>query len=352
MQDPRKFEREAARKLPELLEDLLDRPLVGPVAREAQTSAGSRADAVAEIDGQTWVFEMKSSSRPGTVAAAKEQLARAADALGAQLAILVVPHMSAAGSRTAAEVGLNWIDLSGNASIRDGEHLYIHVRGNANRNVRRGRPSSPFAPKSARVTRELLIDPTRWWRQKDLAAVTGLDDGHVSRVVRRLGDEMLLEESDLAVRPRDPLLLLDAWDDEYRFDRHDLVFGHASGSGIELAGEVAERLRGEGIRHAFTGLPAAWLLSRFVQFRLNSVYVEGDPYEVADRIGLRVEERGANVQLLAPDDAGVFSGGHELDGIECVSPAQVYLDLRHLPERASEAAEELRERRLWRAPAA
>jgi len=352
MQDKIKFEREASRQLPQLLEGLLDRPLGDSITREVQVAGARRADAVAEIDGQTWVFEIRNSSRPGTIAAAKERLADVAEALGAAMAILVVPHMTAAGSKTASELRLNWIDLSGNASIRDGKDFYIHVQGKVNRSAQRGRPSSPFAPKSARITRELLIDPERWWRQKDLAVVTEVDDGHVSRIVRRLRDERLLEESDLAVRPLDPLLLLDAWDDEYRFDRHDFVLGHVSGSGIELARGVADRFREENVRHAFTGLPAAWLLSHFAQFRLNSVYVDGDPREVADRIGLRVEGRGANVQLLAPDDTGVFSGERELDRISCVSPVQVYLDLRHLPERAPEAADELRRRGLWDAPAA
>jgi hypothetical protein len=352
MQDAINFEREAVRKLPHLLGELLDRPIESSFTREVQVGGGKRVDASAEIDGRTWVFEIKSSSRPGIVADAQAQLADAAEALGATMAILVVPYMTAAGRRTASELGLDWIDLSGNASIRDGGDFYIHVRGNPNRSTQRGRPSSPFAPKSARITRELLVDPKRWWRQKDLAAVTELNDGHVSRTVRRLREERLLEESDLAVRPLDPLLLLNAWDDEYRFDRHDVVLGHASGSGIELAHDLANRLRVEGVEHAFTGMPAAWLLSHFTQFRLNSIYVDGDPREVADRVGLRVEPRGANVQLLGPDDAGVFSGGRELDQIHCVSPAQVYLDLRHLSERAPEAADELRERGLWSAPAA
>lgn len=347
MQDAVKFEREAQQRLPQLLEELLDQPLGASIKREVSARGRPQADAVGEINGQTWVFEIKNSSRPGIVAAASEQLSRMAEALGATMAILVVPHMGAAGCKTASDLGLNWIDLSGNASIRDGSGLYIQVQGKADKSATRGRPSSPFAPKSARITRELLIDPTRWWRQKDLAAVTGLDDGHVSRVIRRLRDERFLEESDLAFRPLDPLILLDAWAAEYRFDHHDAVLGHATGTGVELTRELDACLRAANVSHAFTGLPAAWLLTHFAQFRLSSVYVDRDPHEVADRIGLRVESRGANVQLLHPGDAGVFEGERELDRVACVSPAQVYVDLQHLPERASEAAAELRRGGLW-----
>lgn len=98
-----------------------------------------------------------------------------------------------------------------------------------------GRPSSPFAPKSARVSRVLLLDPARWWRQKDLVSATGLDDGNVSRIVRRLDEELLLEHRDREFRPRDADLLLDAWAQDYRFERHDILPGHLSGSGIEVA---------------------------------------------------------------------------------------------------------------------
>jgi hypothetical protein len=341
-----KFEREAVRELPDLLEDLLGRR-PATVSREVLAPDGHRVDAIVEVDGQTWLFEAKSSSRPGVVAAAKEQLERYAELIEADMSILVVPYMTPAGSKTAADVNLNWIDLSGNASIREGDNFRIHVEGKPNRYPQRGRPSSPFAPKSARITRELLIEPQRWWRQKEIVVVTGLDDGHVSRTVGRLRGEELLEESELGLRPRDPLLLLEAWAAEYRFDRHEFVYGHISGSGIELARELAGRLADADVDHAFTGLPAAWLLSRFAGFRLNSVYVKGDPLEVADEIGLRLEERGANVQLLVPDDEGVFSGEHQLDGVDCVSPPQVYVDLIHLPERAPEAAEELRRGGLW-----
>lgn len=345
-QEGLKFEREAVQELPRLLTDLLDRR-PATVKRELVTRDGKRADVAVELDGQTWIFEVKSSSRPGVVAAAKEQLGSLAAELGADMSILVVPYMTPAGSKAAADINLNWVDLSGNASIREGDNFYIHVEGKPNRYPQRGRPSSPFAPKSARVTRELLISPQRWWRQKEIADATGLDDGQVSRTVGRLREEELLDETEHQFRPRDPLLLLDAWAAEYRFDRHEFVYGHISGSGIELTRKLAARLADADVAHAFTGLPAAWLLNHFASFRLNSVYIKGDPLEVAYEIGLRLEERGANVQLLVPDDEGVFSGEHELGDVTCVSPPQVYVDLVHLPERATEAAEELRRGGLW-----
>jgi hypothetical protein len=345
----RSINREALRRLPSLLAELLDEP--GLELTREESSADSRVDLVArDPRGRRWVFEVKSSSRPGQVALAADQLLsfRDADAIR----ILVVPFMSKAGAEAAERAGLNWIDLSGNAYIR-AENLHVWVRGRPNEFRSPGRPSSPFAPKSARVSRVLLLDPGRWWRQKDLVAATGLDDGNVSRIVRRLDEELLLERRDRDLRPRDPDLLLDAWSQDYRFDRHDIVPAHLSGSGVEVARGLGDRLRDLDVPHAFTGLAAAWAIDQFARFRLTSVYVQDDPRVVADRLEIRQEPKGANVQLVGPDDAGVFAGEQDRDGLRCVSPVQVYLDLLHLPERAEEAARHLRERQLdWHGRAA
>lgn len=343
------LEREAARQLPRLLGELLDEDDL-KLDREPEVAPGRRADfAFADSQGRRWVVEFKADSRPGRVLDSVAQLRAYAgrDAIP----LLVVPYMSDAGARVAEDAGVNWLDLSGNASIR-AENLLVWVQGRPSAYRSRGRPSSPFAPKSARVARVLLLDPSRWWRQKDLVGETGLDNGTVSRVVRRLQDELLLESRGREVRPRDPGLLLDAWADDYQFGRHDIVPAHLSGSGIEVARAVAMRLSDADVHHAFTGLSAAWAIDRFARFRMNTVYVEGDPRNAADVLVARQSERGANLQIVGPDDVGVFAGERVSDDLNCVSLPQVYLDLLHLPERADEAARHLREEHLWgRAPA-
>lgn len=339
------IKREAMHLLPEILEGLLDVP-AGSL-RLRRTEADGGADLTADARGRRMLLEVKSSSRPSVVAGAKAQLQRAAGGDPDTMHILVVPFMTEAGAQAADQRRLDWVDLSGNAHIRAGD-LLVWVQGRPNRFVQRGRPSSAFAPKSSRVTRALLLEPTRWWLQRELADVTGLNDGHVSRIVGRLDADELLDRDRRSLRPRNPELLLDAWAADYRFDRHDLVLGHTTGTGIALARELKERLSDAGIRAAFTGLAAAWALEPFARFRLVSVYVEGDPRDAATAIGLRRDERGANVQLLGPDDAGVWLGERTADDLPCVAPVQAYLDLMHLPERAKEAAATLRnEGRLW-----
>ncbi len=333
---------EANRRLPRLLGELLDEPIV-PVSVERASPDVGIDIFLSDEKGRSWVVEVKTSARPGRMADAAQQLRRYAgpDAIP----LLVVPYMSPAGARAAENAGVNWLDLSGNAHIRYRD-LYVNVQGRPNQFRSAGRPSSPFAPKSSRIARALLQDPLRWWRQKELVDVTGLDDGNVSRIVRRLDEEFLLERRDNELRSRDASLLLDAWAQDYRLDRHHILRGHISGNGAALAHTVGEGFAALGLHHAFTGLPAAWAIDHFAQFRLVSVYIDGDPHEFAEGLKMRPIQKGANVQLIAPNDQGAFFGEKLQDGLNCVAWVQAYLDLLHLPERANEAARHLRAERL------
>jgi len=61
------------------------------------------------------------------------------------------------------------------------------------------------------------------------------------------------------------------------------------------------------------------------------------------------DERGANTWLVVPNDEGFFHGSEVREGIRCVHPVQVYLDLKAHPERSAEAASRLRQEYLkWR----
>jgi hypothetical protein len=54
------------------------------------------------------------------------------------------------------------------------------------------------------------------------------------------------------------------------------------------------------------------------------------------------EPRGANVWIISPTDDSVFVGSRVVRGVPCASPLQAYLDLKAHPERAAEAAAQLR----------
>lgn len=329
-------------KVPEALTGLLGISLDDV---EVRLEDPSGADLVITGAGQTFVVEFRRSTNAAPIAAAVKQVQEQGKRIGPGVAPLVaVPFMGDVGRRICDEAGVGWLDLSGNARIVAGG-LRVIVDGRPNRFRSAGRPPNLFAPKSSRVVRWLLIHPDKSYTQREIARFTAMDEGFVSRIVSRLvREDYLVREEGLAVRPRDPALLLDAWRETYQFSKHTIYQGHvAARSGDALLKFVCDILSAQNVEHAATGLAAAWAYTRFAAFRIATVYLAREPSStLTDQLTFREDSRGANLWLVVPNDAGVFHGAAEKDGIRCVHPVQAYLDLKGHPERASEAAERLR----------
>ena len=329
-----------------------------------QSQAETGGDATVCAGHFSFHLVWRASSSPGKLLSAIERLrqtqARRNKTSGSRsgspeirqaIALLVVPFMGEAGSKQCRQVGLSWIDLSGNADIQ-APGLRILVTGKPNRFKPRGRPANLFAPKSARIARWLLMNPGRQVSQQDLARQTGIDKGFASRIVARLEQDGLVARNEQGrIWVPDPDLLLDAWGESYDFEKHAILRGHVPArSGEELLRRLDFELGGLFIEHAATGLAAAWLMTRFAGFRIVTFYLRKTPSRalLAD-LSFREEDQGANTWLVVPKDEGVFQGAKQYDGILCVDPIQVYLDLKAHPERAREAAEHLRAELLnWR----
>jgi hypothetical protein len=315
--------------------------------RRLETVRSPEADALVEIQGVRYLIEVKSASDGAALAPALDRLREATGRVrGKVVPLLVVPFMGELGQKLAESAGVSWMDLSGNARVL-GPGVRIVIEGRPNRFKRAGRRSSPFAAKSARITRWLLMHPGQPVTQRELARATEMDEGFTSRIVSRLVlDGLLVREESGAIRPRDPDLLLDAWRADYDFGQHEIVRGHISArSGEELARRLDGVLRENEQQHALTGLAAAWFHAPFAAFRLVTVFVSSlPPAEVLASLGFRDSGAGANVWLTLPRDAGVFQGSTEVQGIRCAHPVQTYVDLKAQPERSREAAEELRRR--------
>ncbi len=341
MVSPTKEKRQLA-EVPAALARLLDVPVRNVRARVAPSSG--LADQIS-AGGLNFVVEWVGSPTGGPVAAAADRALQRRRVLGkAAVPLVAVPFMGEAGRRACEAAGVAWLDLSGNARIV-APRLRIIVAGQPNRFRSPGRPASLFAPKSARVSRWLLAHPGQTFTQREIARSTGMTEGYVSRVAGRLErDGYVTREPSGALRTPNPATLLDAWLEAYQFSKHTFIHGHlAARSGDALARFVSDTLVAENIVHAATGLAAAWQMTHFVAFRMATIYVAVEPSaEVKGRLGFREEVRGANLRFVVPNDAGVFQGAREREGVRCVHPVQAYLDLKGQPERAADAAERLR----------
>lgn len=277
-------------------------------------------------------------------------LAQAVSVSAGESQVVVVPFMGPKGAAYASSRSLSWLDLSGNADVR-GPGIRVLIQGNPNRFRISGRPTTIFSPRASRISRAMLVDDSRWWQQAEIAATCSLSRGFVSKVVSRMIESELVDrrKEDERVHPRSPSVLLDAWAQDHDFSRNTISRFHAVGrDGQTVTKNLASRMNESGIRWAATGLPAAWMWSRFADYRLTTLYVS-TPLLHPEELGLRPVEQGENVWVVQPRDEGVFHASKHIESIPCVHPVQVYLDLLGHPERSKEAAAKLRSDLLtWR----
>lgn len=325
-----------------MLAGLLDLPKL-----EVRVERGGAPESVllVQAGGHAFVIDVLGPVSPGPVVSRAGRVVKEAKKLRRKATpLLAVPFMTEAGRRAAEGVRISWLDLSGNAHII-APGLRVIVDGRPNRFRGPGRPSSVFAPKSARVARWLLMNPAQAHKQREIARATGMTEGFVSRIASRLvADSYVQRDGSRALRVKEPALLLDAWRAEYRFDRHTILQGSvAARSGDALTRFVSDTLLAAGIEHAATGLSAAWQQTHFASFRIATFFlVDEVSHELREKLGFREEPRGANLWLVLPNDEGVFHGAGLQGGVRCVHPVQAYMDLKSHPERAAEAAERLR----------
>ena len=319
------------------------------IRRWGERRSGKDWDALLSARGFSFAVEWKSSMSVGNLRSLTRRLSlKNPDLPPKHIPLLAVPYMPPQAQAWCAKANIQWLDLSGNARIIVPGLFYQNL-GHPNKFRRPGRPGTAFGLRGSRIARRLLIEPGKAIQQRALAKSTGLDEGHTSRIVGKLLDNGLVERTKHGIRASDPDALLDAWREEYRFNRHSMIIqGHVAASNSDShVGSIAETLSGIGARYAVTALPAAWLYTRHAGFRLATIYLESPPSAgLMSDLGFREEPRGANTWLVVPNDEVVFDGAEIISGIHCVHPVQAYLDLKGHPERSDEAAAELR-KALW-----
>ncbi len=346
-------EKQAITKVPGILAKLLELPEkdVGVVSQESD----SGLDFLLKTAGYHFQVECKSSSSRAPLLMALRQVTEARNSFDkGDIPLIAVPYMGRSGMDLCKEHGVSWIDLSGNAHIK-APGLLIHIEGRPNKFKKAGRPANVFAPKGARIVRQLLIDPKQSHNQRKLSQITGLDEGYTSRIVRRLEELHLIDRDDKGgLKPSHPDELLEAWLEAYDFSKHQIIKGHvAARSGEELLKKMTRILSDQKVDYAATGLAGAWQYTHFTKFRLVTLFLADSPGKnIFDQLHFREDDRGANTWLVVPNDKGVFHGSLDQAGIVCVHPVQVILDLKGHPERAKEAASMVRQEKLkWRGDA-
>jgi hypothetical protein len=313
--------------------------------RVSENLLDEKIDGNISVGNYDFNIEIKGSSSSGQIFSAIQCLEKFNSQFQeSTIPLVVVPFMGEVGRNLCKESDVSWVDLSGNADI-SAPNLRLLIEGRPNQFKGPGRPSSLFAPKSSRIARWLLIHADKSVNQRELAQKTNMDEGFTSRIIARLVEEGLVaRKKGGSVQVSDPDLLLDSWREVYDFKKHHILKGHiAERSSNEILKKLSNVFLNNEIVHASTGLSAAWLYTRYAGFRIVSIYLKSLPSaDLIKTLGFREEARGSNVWIVIPKDEGVFQGAKQVQDISCVHPVQVYLDLFGHPERAKEAAENIR----------
>lgn len=281
--------------------------------------------------------------------------------------VFAAPYISPRMAQVCEDHSWSWFDLAGNCKITVPTLLHIERRGNEPVHETPRRVANLGTPEAGRVVRALLAPENAGlsWTQRYMEIHFGeLPEpipepslGLINKVVRHLREEAFIEASSGGgFRLRDPLKLLFAWREVYRFDRQERRGYFTLLKGKELREALARLGAQTGGYAVYAAFSAADFQAPHVRQSKTWLYVrEKEIPKFARLVEAKPVETGENLVVLAPDDDGVFYMG---DGgmmgenrMACTNAVQTYVDLWHAGGRGEEAADALLEQRLkpqWR----
>lgn len=272
--------------------------------------------------------------------------------------VFAAPHISPRMAEVCWEHNWSWFDLAGNCRLCVPGALYIERTGLAPVHKRPRVGANLSTVEAGRIIRVLLAPDNAGmrWTQRDLALHIGehppgasVSLGLVNKVIRFLREEAFIEESDEGgFRLRDPLGLLAAWREAYRFDRHHRRGYFTLLRGRDLQARLAELDAITGGHAAYGVFSAAEFQAPHVRQAKTWLYLAAE-YEAELRklAEAKTVDSGENLVVILTNDLGVFYGGEREEGrLSCTDPVQTYVDLCHAGSRGEEAAEALLEQKL------
>ena len=269
--------------------------------------------------------------------------------------VLALPSVSKRVAELCEEHGWSWFDLAGNHRLDVPGMLRLEHKGNEPVHEVPLATANLATVEVARIIRALLLPEHAGmrWTQRELQneCQPKVSLGLVNKVVRYLRDEAYIEvREDKGFKLRDPVRLLSAWRDAYRFDRNDrrgfftLLQGKHLHDALARLGSIS---RGHAVYAAFS---AAEFQAPYVRQPKTWLYLSPSlEDEFRARLDAKTVDSGENLIVLTPADEGVF---YRLDSAKdrppCTNAVQTYVDLYHAGGRGEEAAEALLEQRLKR----
>ena len=239
--------------------------------------------------------------------------------------LVVAPYLGPTVRSSLADRGVSFADTTGNVRlVADRPGLFVE---------RQGASKDPWPPddtlqslkgRAAGRAVRALVDFRPPYGVRDLARRAGVALGSLSRTLDLLDREGLVTRDD-----RGSVIALDwegairRWSQDYEFARSNHTASYLDPRGL---GTVAAKLSRARWSYAATGAFAAQRFAPIAPARQAALYVE-DSALMAERLGLRPADAGANVILAEAFDPVVFERSTAREGLRVVAATQLAADL-------------------------
>lgn len=253
--------------------------------------------------------------------------------------LVVSPYLSEGTRARLRDGDVGYLDLTGNARIVLPEPgLFIETQGASEDPNREERPARSLrGAKAGRVARA-LVEMKAAPGVRELAALTKIDAGYVSRVLSLLDSEALITRGRRGrIESVDWSALLRRWAKDAPLDSRGNVDTFLEPRGLST---LQARLSKFDAPYAITGSLAAVTLAPLAPARFATLWVR-DAAAAAAALALRPGGPGANVMLVETDENAVFEGTTERDGLRYAAPSLVAADLLTSPGRSPQEGEAL-----------
>jgi len=304
---------------------------------------------ISDPSGKTFLLQVKTYQRltPAVAEGAFPRMENHCDRVGAE-PVLYASVVSDRTAEIAKAHGVSWIDFAGNCHLVFPEHgIYVHRSGIRNPFGKTMTSKlNVFSPKSSRVVRVMLQEPSRGWQLNELAKHhdVRISGGLMSRIKKSLVEDgyALMHEGHLHLKS--PKALLRDWVDHYRTDKPNEFAFYMRGDEEQIENQVAAWCSESNLEYALSRFSAAWRLAPEVRYSVASFLVSAEAVretslqKFRDQCGARRVESGANLVLHLPEDDSHLSG-FVAEPLSTTSPLQTYLDLMSMGGRGEEAAD-------------
>ena len=290
-----------------------------------------------------FVAKFKCRSTPKVFAQAVAQARALADRLGAR-PLVVVPYLSPERLRELEQAGASGIDLSGNAFVFVPGKLLVLRTGAPNkfresypiRDVYRGTTSLVARALLLRPWTKSLADLDRFIRERG-GSITLTT---ISKALRRLEDDVLVERRGGRARLLQPELLLDKLANAYSPPK---VRRRVVGSTALDRATLAARFTSAAARTVLTGQSSTDRYAVMGREERVRFYTDSSATLLGTLWSEFTEgERFANLELIETDDATAYFDVRRSDDLPFASPIQTYLELASGDKREQASADQVR----------